>query len=64
MWVSEFGEKRFDEETTNRQRLFGYLKREIGKILSDDDLSDAKNKHRLLTIFLTSKRLTKTWLSQ
>lgn len=48
VWVSEFGEKRFDEETTNRQRLFGYLKRKISKILSNDELSDAEKQTKII----------------
>lgn len=43
VWVSEFGEARFDESMTNRQQLFGHLKREISKILSSDlSVSEAK----------------------
>jgi len=59
MWVSEFGEKRFDEETTNRQRLFGYLKREIGKILSDDDLSDAEKQTQITNNILDFEEINK-----
>ncbi|QLH76550.1 hypothetical protein HZS55_04185 [Halosimplex rubrum] len=63
VWVGEFGEERFDEETSNRQRLFSYLKDEIsGRISSHSSLSGEEVKEEIREEVLDVDRINSSLL--